>query len=330
MKDVERGVEYQIDARSVDPNSGAASDWVTTLHTVAGLTTKATPTSFAGVAVADGVNLTWAYVDTLAASPDVGFEIQRTTDSAGAPNSAGWATLDTVKALTFHDAITDGVKRWYRVRTTDYHGNASAWATAIAVTPKTVANGATVGATIGPGGNVTGAVDANGRAVIDFTQAGHTGKSLDNIPDGTRAAWDSTTQKSNAVDSTGNLILKNKANATASTSSANTTSNVYSVCPDMAVTITTKGNKVLMNFTGAFSMSLTSTPCYFSFFRDGVQISPEFTLTPANTLIFSHAMSFIDSSPSAASHTYDVRWRVSSGTLAIAGTARAMQVVELG
>lgn len=43
---------------------------------------------------------------------------------------------------------------------------------------------ATAGATIGPGGNVNGAVDGNGRALIDLSQASHLNKNLDNIGDG--------------------------------------------------------------------------------------------------------------------------------------------------
>lgn len=43
---------------------------------------------------------------------------------------------------------------------------------------------ATYGAYIGPGGNVSGAVDANLRPYIDFTQGGHLSKNLDNIGDG--------------------------------------------------------------------------------------------------------------------------------------------------
>lgn len=43
---------------------------------------------------------------------------------------------------------------------------------------------ATVGAIIGPGGNTTGAVDTNGRALIDFSQPVHIGKNVDNLADG--------------------------------------------------------------------------------------------------------------------------------------------------
>lgn len=45
--------------------------------------------------------------------------------------------------------------------------------------------GATNGATIGPGGNVTGAVDGNGRALVDLGQGGHLNVMLDNVADGT-------------------------------------------------------------------------------------------------------------------------------------------------
>lgn len=42
--------------------------------------------------------------------------------------------------------------------------------------------------TIGPGGNIGGAVDVNGRPIIDLTQPGHIGKSLANIPDDATSA----------------------------------------------------------------------------------------------------------------------------------------------
>lgn len=50
------------------------------------------------------------------------------------------------------------------------------------------ANNATVGAILGPGGNVTGAVDANLRPLVDFSQSSHINKTIDYINDGTTYA----------------------------------------------------------------------------------------------------------------------------------------------
>jgi hypothetical protein len=87
------------------------------------------------------------------------------------------------------------------------------------------------------------AVDGANKALIDFSQGGHTNKTLDSVPDGTRAAWTSATQKNAAVDASGNLLLKNIANASGLTNQPATSSTTYAVIPEMTQTITTKGNK---------------------------------------------------------------------------------------
>ncbi|MGH9634961.1 MAG: hypothetical protein ACRD72_09020 [Candidatus Angelobacter sp.] len=182
LSGVERGVSYQIEARSV-ALSGSASDWVAQTHIVSALTlAPLTPTSLAATSLADGVHLTWLSPDVQRA--DVEYEIQRTGDIAGAPDGAHWATLNMVRSLRYTDGVTDGIVRWYRVRASTYGGITTAFTSNINSRGKTVADGATVGATIGPGGNVTGAVDANGRAIVDFTQS-HLNKNQDNVGDGT-------------------------------------------------------------------------------------------------------------------------------------------------
>jgi hypothetical protein len=181
LKGVERGVSYQIEARSV-ALSGAASDWVAQTHIVSALSiAPLTPTSLAATSLADGVHLTWLASDVQRS--DVEYEIQRTADLSGAPDPAGWATLNRVRSLRYTDGVTDGIVRWYRVRASTYGGVTTAFSSNINSRGKTVADGATVGATIGPGGNVTGAVDANGRAIVDLTSS-HLNKNLENMPDG--------------------------------------------------------------------------------------------------------------------------------------------------
>jgi len=181
----------------------------------------------------------------------------------------------------------------------------------------------------------------SGRPVIDFSEAIHSNQNLDHVPNGTRAAWDSTTQKTAAVDSSGNLILKNKVNALGSTAFPTQPNNTYAVIPEMTTTVTTNGNKILVIFTGTFCDTGSGSGAYdnlFAIYADGVRISPEYEFdVPTGQLNFNFQVSltFIDS-PSAGSHTYDVLWKyvgintahlLSNGP---AGTARCLQVVELG
>jgi hypothetical protein len=120
LKGVERGVSYQIEARSV-ALSGAASDWVAQTHIVSGLVLgPIIPSGLAATPLADGVHLTWTASDVQRS--DVEYEIQRTADLSGAPDPAGWATLNRVRSLRYTDGVTDGIVRWYRVRAATYGG----------------------------------------------------------------------------------------------------------------------------------------------------------------------------------------------------------------
>jgi hypothetical protein len=126
---VERGVQYQIEARSVAA-SGAASDWVAQTHIVNSLTiTPLVPIGFAAAQLTDGVHLTWSASDVQRS--DVEYEIQRTGDLSGAPDPAGWVTINRTKALRFTDGVTDSVTRWYQVRASTYGGVTTAFSTAV-------------------------------------------------------------------------------------------------------------------------------------------------------------------------------------------------------
>jgi predicted phage tail protein len=142
LKGVERGRSYQIEARSVAP-SGAASAWVAQTHVVADATIlPLAPTGLSATPVADGVALKWAVASTQ--RPDAEYEVWRTTDLAGAPDPAGWTQIQVVTALAWTDPITDGVLRWYRVRSHDFSGHTSAYSSNINSRGKTVADGADV------------------------------------------------------------------------------------------------------------------------------------------------------------------------------------------
>jgi hypothetical protein len=129
LSGVERGVQYQIEARSV-ALSGAASDWVAQTHIVGPFTLgPIIPSGFAATSLTDGVHLTWTASDVQRS--DVEYEIQRTGDIAGSPDPAGWATLTRIRSLRYTDGVTDGVVRWYRVRSSTYGGVATAFSTAV-------------------------------------------------------------------------------------------------------------------------------------------------------------------------------------------------------
>lgn len=179
---------------------------------------------------------------------------------------------------------------------------------------------------------------SSGKPLIDFSEAIHLNKSLDNVPDGTRAAWDSTTQKSAAVDSSGNLLLKNIAQTTATTANPTTTSTSFAIVPEMTLTITTTGaNKVLLLFTCVIGVpaGTTTFEVSFGFFKDGTQIGATYTMASiennTSSSLYTISMQLMDS-PSNASHTYTVQWKNVFGAPSIEAlqTYRSLQLTELG
>jgi hypothetical protein len=150
------------------------------------------------------------------------------------------------------------------------------------------------------------------------------------VADGVRAAWTSVTQKNAAVDSSGNLLLKNIASPTPTTSGPSTNAGAYVVVPEMTSTIVTKGNKVFITFWMVVLIGGSAANVFFALFRDGVQLTANAELDApgvANKIQFM-SMTFVDS-PSAGSHTYDARWNAGSIVSGV-GTARQFQAVELG
>jgi hypothetical protein len=182
-------------------------------------------------------------------------------------------------------------------------------------------------------------IDGNHKALVDFNSS-HVNKTLDFVPNGTRCAWDTTTQKSAAVDSNGNLLLKNLSQTSPSTSSPSTTSGTYSTVPETTVTITTKGNKVLVMHSGVYygggTAALGTMTLWLAVFRDGTQVSPDYRwdiMKDEQYTYKTYALTYLDTGASAASHTFDIRWKWagSSGTGGNGlNTDRYMQVVELG
>jgi hypothetical protein len=181
---------------------------------------------------------------------------------------------------------------------------------------------------------------SSGKPLIDFSEAIHLNKNLDNIPDGTRAAWTSTTQRAAAVDSSGNVLLKN-VNQAVGVTSLPTIGTTFGVIAEMTLTITAKGNKILIAFSCNFNASWTGgtgAEVSFAIFRNGSQLSNQNDNNFAGAVggNLTGCLTFIDTSAvSGTSYTYDVRAFGSSigggtATIRAASTARQLQVVELG
>ncbi|MHB1872292.1 MAG: phage tail protein, partial [Steroidobacteraceae bacterium] len=166
-----------------------------------------TPANFTALAVADGVQLSWTNAVPAAVSA---VAIYRSANSTGIFDLVGEVGNTTTSWV---DHFTNGAS-WYYYVTARGPLNASGWSAnspVISGTGKTVADGATVGATLGtnlvqangstvvsnldqfpdgstylrmPGANM----DSNRRGLIDFSQVGHLNKVLDNIGDGSTYA----------------------------------------------------------------------------------------------------------------------------------------------
>lgn len=170
---------------------------------------------------------------------------------------------------------------------------------------------------------------------IDMAR-GYANKNLDNISDGTRVAWGSGSQRDNAVDGSGNLRLKNIGVVQATIANPQYTGSAYAVISEMTMTKNFGGNKVLLIFTATLHAVLAGSNGigYVSFFRNGVQISPDVSFvipSAANAMQQLVTMCFVDSG-TPGNCTYDVRWRGYSGATMVESTSfsRTFQLVELG
>ena len=139
------------------------------------------------------------------------------------------------------------------------------------------------------------------------------------------------------ADTNGNLILKNVAQAVGSTLNPSTTSAGFSVLAEMTITVTPSGaNNVLLLFTGSFFTTTAAVPWggVVAFFKDGVQIGPSYSFqenTSTNSFV-TVPMSWIDITPTNASHTYTVQWKDSFTPQPLVGSQanRVFQLTELG
>ena len=145
--------------------------------------------------------------------------------------------------------------------------------------------------------------------------------------------WLTQAQKDAAVDSSGNLLLKNIDQATGVTNGPTTTSTSWLVIAEMTKTITTKGNDVLILFRSSFQRTVGTNLIQIAVFRDttllGTFIETDF---PNNNETLALALTHLDLAPPAASHVYTIKWKLSGfgATVRAIGTLREMQITELG
>ena len=137
-------------------------------------------------------------------------------------------------------------------------------------------------------------------------------------------------------DTSGNLILKNVTQAKGTTTNPQTTSSVYAVVPELTLTVTTKGNQVLVIFSCSVFVAAGSAEWGVSFaiFKDGSQLSGDYAFQArqdaSQQSLATATAQYLDA-PTAASHTYDVRWKALFTTAVTAtGTDRSIQLTELG
>jgi len=175
-------------------------------------------------------------------------------------------------------------------------------------------------------------VDAANRALIDFSQAGHTAKHLDNVPDGSTRMGPTITRMNAATDTSGNLKLKNIAKATPTTSSPTTTSDSYVDMPEMSVTVTTQGNKILIIFSASCSQNTANAGGRFQLLRGTTILLTDYGfITPVATSVFGVSFNWSDA-PAAGTYTYKIQWARgnAAGTLGSNSLYRNLQVTELG
>ncbi len=180
-----------------------------------------------------------------------------------------------------------------------------------------------------------------GKPLIDFSEAIHLNKNLDNVADGTRAAWDSVTMKTSAVDTSGNLLLKNILQPTPTTTDPTISSTTPAVIAEMTQSITSKGNVLLLLFSGTFAVSsfgvsLAQVILKLQFYRGGVAKGDVYEISwKTDTLIIPLTATLcLFDQPAAGTYTYDVRWSLVSAAgvpvVQSSGTSRRFQIVELG
>lgn len=147
---------------------------------------------------------------------------------------------------------------------------------------------------------------------------------------------------------TGNVLLKNITQALGTTSNPTTTSGTYATIPEMTLTVASKGNPMLVTFSGSFLLNNSSTTTQVTaevaLFRGSTQITPapgyfvscglaNTSPTSVSTTGFGApiTITFLDQ-PGVGTFTWTIKWNIfnGTGTFESVGTVRTFQIVELG
>jgi|SRR5579859_7929001 len=114
------------------------------------------------------------------------------------------------------------------------------------------------------------------------------------------------------------------------TANPTTNSLTYVVVPEMLVSVTTSGGRVLVVVALCWQTNNNATGGNLAIFRDGVQVSTTYIQVWASngdTTITS--LNYLDNPPAGA-HTYDLRWAVRGvNTVLAQQIARSIQAIEL-
>jgi hypothetical protein len=183
---------------------------------------------------------------------------------------------------------------------------------------------AVIGATASGAATTTAYADAFNLALAH--------KNIDEVADGSTRIAPAKTRMDAAADASGNLLLKNINSPTPTTGGPTTTSTTWVDLEEMTVTITTRGNKVLI--VGNAVVSHNTAGCYVDIilYVDSAVVTQTMSRykSVAGGDYGSVAFCYI-CQPSAASHTFKIQWRVvGAGTATSLTTCRNFQVLEEG
>lgn len=126
------------------------------------------------------------------------------------------------------------------------------------------------------------------------------------------------------------ISVKPSLEVAGSTADPTTASSTYVVVPEMSITLSTTGNSVLVQFSSSFNVNAADS-FDFSIFVDGsehanahrhVQCATAIAGLPSSTQALITGLG-------AGNHTFDVRWKASSGSARALGILRSLVAAEL-
>jgi hypothetical protein len=123
-------------------------------------------------------------------------------------------------------------------------------------------------------------------------------------------------------------LVNNPNSAVGATVQPGTSSATYVTLPEMSLGLTTRGNRVLVLFSGSFQRAAAGK-IFIAAYRDSAAVSQVVQKFFQAGETAGMSLSFLDN-PAAGAHTYEIRWRVDAGSGTALGTDRQVQVVEFG